>query len=54
LGGGLNSVLSVPLPGGGLAPGESVAVALTFAAGTGGRFWVTDAEQAVLADENAA
>ena len=38
-GGGLNSTLTVPLPSGGLAPGASVTVAITFAADTGGTFW---------------
>lgn len=38
-GSGLNSVLSVPLPSGGLAPGASVPVAFTFAVDRGGTFW---------------
>ncbi len=37
-GGGLNSTLTIPL-GGGLAPGDSVDVAVTFAVDTGGTFW---------------
>jgi hypothetical protein len=38
-GGGLNSSATVPLPSGGLAPGQSVAVAFTFTVDGGGRFW---------------
>lgn len=38
-GSGLNSVLLVPLPSGGLAPGASVSVAFTFAVDRGGTFW---------------
>ncbi|MEU4472490.1 fibronectin type III domain-containing protein [Micromonospora sp. NPDC023888] len=38
-GGGLGSTLTVPLPGGTLAPGESVHIALTFAVDQGGTFW---------------
>ncbi len=39
-GGGLNSTLTVPLPGGGLAPGASVDVALSFDVDTRGTFWL--------------
>jgi hypothetical protein len=37
--GGLNSTLTVALPAGGLPPGASVAVALTFTVDTGGTYW---------------
>ena len=39
LGGGLNSTLIVPLPGGGLAPNATISVAFTFAVDTHGTFW---------------
>ncbi len=39
IGGGLNSTLDVPLPGGTLAPGQSVRVALTFSLTGTGAFW---------------
>ncbi|MEU7617492.1 fibronectin type III domain-containing protein [Micromonospora rifamycinica] len=38
-GGGLATTLTIPLPGGGLAPGESVNIAVTFAVDTPGTFW---------------
>ena len=38
-GGGLASTLTVPLPGGELAPGSSVDVAFTFAVDNGGAYW---------------
>ncbi len=38
-GGGLNSTFTVPLPGGGLAPGASINVAFTFVVETHGTFW---------------
>ncbi|MFC7547201.1 fibronectin type III domain-containing protein [Plantactinospora sp. GCM10030261] len=39
-GGGLFTRLELPLPIGGLRPGASIAVALTFAIDTPGRFWI--------------
>ncbi|WP_326554503.1 putative Ig domain-containing protein [Micromonospora sp. NBC_01813] len=39
-GGGLSTTLTVPLPIGGLVPGQTVYVALTFDVDQGGRFWV--------------
>ncbi|MEU8261773.1 putative Ig domain-containing protein [Micromonospora sp. NPDC048999] len=39
-GGGLSTTLTVSLPVGGLAPGQSVNVALTFYVDQGGTFWV--------------
>ena len=39
VGGGLNSSLPVPVPPGGLLPGESVAVSITFRVVAGGTFW---------------
>ena len=39
-GGGLNSTLTVPLPGGGLANGDSVNMAITLAVDTPGTFWL--------------
>lgn len=39
-GGGLNTVLPVSLPSGGLAPGASVAVSVTVAIDSGGKFWI--------------
>jgi hypothetical protein len=38
-GGGIDSVLQVTLPGGGLAPGASVSVSFTFLVDAGGTFW---------------
>ncbi len=38
-GGGLGSTLTVPLPGGGLAAGQSISVAFTFAVDKAGTFW---------------
>ena len=38
-GGGLNTTLVIPLPGGGLAPGASVSIALTFAVDQPGHYW---------------
>ena len=40
-GGGLNSTLDVPLPAGGLAPGQSVNIAFTFQGPGSGIFWFT-------------
>ena len=40
VGGGLNSTMTVTLPSGGLAPGASVDVALTFDVDTRGTFWL--------------
>jgi hypothetical protein len=45
-GGGLNTVLPVTLPAGGLAPGQSVSVGVSFAVDAGGRFWVSWIEEA--------
>jgi hypothetical protein len=39
-GGGLNSTLTVPLPGNILAPGETVSIAITLAVDTTGTFWL--------------
>lgn len=52
-GGGLNSTFTVPLPGGGLLPGDSVNVAFTFRADTHGTFWFrydVDASTAFVPD----
>jgi hypothetical protein len=38
-GGGMVSTLTVPLPGGALAPGETVHIAITFAVDAAGSFW---------------
>jgi hypothetical protein len=38
-GGGLDTTLAIPLPGGGLAPGASVSIALTFAVDQPGHYW---------------
>ncbi len=38
-GGGLNTTFTIPLPAGGLAPGESVDVAFTFQVDVRGTFW---------------
>lgn len=48
-GGGLNSTFTVPLPDGGLAPGQSATVALGFQASTSGRFAFRYSTEALLA-----
>lgn len=48
VGGGLNSTLQVPLPPGGLAPGQTATVGLTFAASTNGRYSFRYATEALL------
>ncbi len=38
-GGGLNTTLTAPLPPGGLAPGASMTISVTFTTDVGGTFW---------------
>ena len=38
-GGGLNTTLTIPLPTGGLAPGATISIALTFDVDHGGNYW---------------
>ena len=38
-GGGLNTTLTIPLPTGGLAPGATISIALTFTVDHGGSYW---------------